>query len=140
WTMAWELFAARARAEQSLERVASYLVEHSQPAETVLLEPIGMIGYRSQLVVLDQAGLVSPRIAERRLQGAGWMTDVITRERPDWLVMRRGVIEHLDTFAGRGPPFRNPAERNALLARYETAVIVNEERGDAALCVLRRRG
>ena len=83
---------------------------------------------------------MSPKVAARRMQGPGWMTDVIAAEKPEWLVIRRGVLLHLEAFAGAGAPFRNAGEREALLKGYGVSTIVADETGDAALVVLRRRG
>ena len=90
-------------------------------------------------MVLDEVGLVSPKIAARRMQGAGWETDIVAAEKPEWIVVRRGALRHLEEFAGAGAPFRNVAERDSLLARYAVATTVSENDGDAALVVLRRR-
>ena len=138
WTVVWELYAGRAHAENDFAQVATYLEQHSTPWQKVLLEPIGLIGYRVKLRVLDEVGLVSPRIAKRRTQGPGWMTDVIAAEQPEWLVLRRGVVAQMEAFAGVGAPFRNKGERTALLSRYGVETIVDEAAGDAALVVLRR--
>ena len=139
WTVVWELYAARARAEQSFAQVADYLARNSSPWQKVLLEPIGIVGYRAKLTVLDEVGLVSPRIAKRRLEGPGWMSDVIGAERPEWLVIRRGVLERMEAFAGTGAPFRSATERDGVLARYQVATTVAEDSGPSALVVLRRR-
>jgi hypothetical protein len=102
----------------------------------VLLEPIGMIGYSCRLRVIDEIGLVSPAVAARRKQGDGWMADVIARERPDWLLTRRGILEGANggaAFAGRGRPFRDDAERVRTLAAYAPLAVLNPEAGDQAL-------
>jgi len=139
WTVIWELYAARARAEEGFGRVADYLALHASPWQKVMLEPIGLVGYRAKLVVVDEIGLVSPEVAQRRLRGAGWLTDVVAAERPEWLVARRSELEHLEAFAGMGAPFRDPAERDALLQRYAVATVIDSSSEDAALLVLRRR-
>ena len=139
WTTVWQLVAGRARAEENFVQVADHLIQNSSQWQKVMLEPIGIIGYRVKLVVLDEVGLVSPRIAKRRLQGPGWMTDVIRVEKPEWLVLRRGVIDDMEAFAGVGAPFRSAAERNAILSAYQPTKIVDEGSGPAALVVLRRR-
>ena len=139
WTTVWQLYAGRAHAEQSFVQVADHLTRNSSPWQKVLLEPIGIVGYRVRLVVLDEVGLVSPRIARRRLQGPGWMSDVVAAEKPEWLVLRRGLLSGMDSFAGVGAPFRSAAERDAMLANYQVSKIVSESSGAAALVVLRRR-
>jgi hypothetical protein len=72
--------------------VADYLAANARPGERVFLEPIGIIGYRNSLVIVDEVGLVSPSVARRRARGPGWYTDVVAEQRPDWLVVRRGLI------------------------------------------------
>ena len=95
---------------------ADYLTPSSRTGQKVLLEPIGIVGYHGPLVVIDEIGLVSPQIAERRLQGPGWYSDVVTSEKPDWLVVRaRHAGERRRAFAGAGAPFRSVRERVALL-------------------------
>jgi hypothetical protein len=119
WTVAIPVYVGRAQAEAAaFGPIADHLAGAAAPGETVLLEPIGLIGYRSRLRVLDESGLVSPAIAARRREGAGWYADVVARERPEWLVVRPDVLERGVAFAGTGAPFRTTAERDALLERY----------------------
>jgi hypothetical protein len=139
WTVVWELYAARARAEAGFARAADFLVVHAAPADRVMLEPIGLIGYRTGLRVIDEVGLVSPRVARRRLEGPGWMSDLVGAERPEWMVVRRGALANHDGFAGAGAPFRDPAERDRVLAAYAVATVVEDPAPEASLVVLRRR-
>ncbi len=139
WTVAPYLYVGRALNEiRGFWGVAEYLTAHARPGEKVMAEPIGMIGYRAPLVVVDEAGLVSPRVARRRLEGPGWYADVAAGERPDWLVMRRGFLVGGQAFAGAGAPFRSLAERESLLARYVAVTVVDTASGDLSLVVLRR--
>jgi arabinofuranosyltransferase len=119
WTVAVPLYIGRAQAEvASFGPPAELLAARGAPGESVLLEPIGWIGFRSSLRVLDESGLVSPEIARRRVQGPGWYADVVRRSHPDWLVVRAAVLESGEAFAGAGAPFRSGAERDAVLADY----------------------
>lgn len=139
WTIAPGIYGARANAEyRSFAAVASYLIENSTPWQSVFLEPIGIVGWDCKLRIIDEVGLVSPHVAKRRLQGPGWMTDVVRGERPDWLVVRRGVRRDLSAFAGVGAPFRDAAERDATLAAYTLRTTIHEEAGDGALEVWAR--
>jgi len=139
WTVQPELYRARARAEWlSFGRAAEYLAAHSRPGQKVLLEPIGMVGWRCPLKVIDEVGLVSPRVSRRRLQGPGWMTDVVAAEQPEWLVVRRSVLRSGAAYVGAGAPFRSDSERDALARRYHVVAVFNEEAGDQALEVLTR--
>ncbi len=140
WSVAQQLYRARAVAEyRSFGAVAGYLATAAQPGQSVLLEPIGIIGYSVPLRVIDEVGLVSPAVAARRRQGDGWYADVVTRERPDWLVVRYGVLRTGQSFAGVGAPFRNLAERDSMLTRYDNTFAADKESGDLALLVFRRR-
>ena len=106
-----------------------------------MLEPIGIVGWRNPVVVVDEVGLVSPAVARRRLRGPGWYADVADRERPDWIVLRRDALTGGDAFAGAGAPFRTPEERDTLFSRYAQATIVDEQVGGGnALSRLSIRG
>ena len=140
WSVAQELYRGRAIAEYSgFGEVANDLLKSATPGQSVMLEPIGIIGYEAPLRVIDEIGLVAPRVAERRRGGDGWYTDLVRTERPDWLVVRRGVLRTGTAFAGRGTPFRNAAERDSVLSRYEHVFTAQPDAGDLALLVLRRR-
>jgi hypothetical protein len=118
---------------------ASYLYDHAQPGERALLEPIGMIGYNCPLVILDEVGLVTPSVAKRRLEGAGWYADVVDRERPDWLITRAALLREGQAWAGAGAPFRSASEQASILERYAIVDTVAAERGAQALFILHRR-
>ena len=140
WTVIWELYGGRARLERNFALVADHLLQHSQAWDKVMLEPIGLVGYYARVTVLDEVGLVSPRIAKRRMGGPGWASDVIEAEQPQWIVMRRGELTSLQAFAGRGAPFRSAAERDSVLAPYaEDKVVPGEDEGGALVVMKRRR-
>jgi len=140
WTVGPELYRARGQAEYLGFAAASRaLGEASHPGETVLLEPIGMIGWGTKLRIVDEIGLVSPWVAKRRKQGDGWMTDVLLREHPRWLVIRRGVIQQGEAFAGAGRPFRDETERKAVSQAYGLVTTIHPEDGPNALEIRRAR-
>jgi hypothetical protein len=139
WSAAYPLYVGRAQNEfYGFAHAAEFLHAYVRPGEKVMLEPIGMVGYRCPVVVVDEVGLVSPGVAQRRLQGPGWYADIAAAERPDWLVVRRGVLSSEEAFAGRGAPFRSAAERDSVLARYEVATQIDETSGLASLLVFHR--
>ena len=139
WTVAPDLYLGRAEVEGlSFARVADYLLAHATPGQSMFLEPIGMIGFRCPIRVIDEVGLVSPAVAKRRLRGPGWYADVVRAEKPDWLVVRSDVLASGAAFAGAGAPFRSAAERDQVLAGY--AAIPASDFGGRDLVVLRRRG
>jgi hypothetical protein len=140
WTLAPQLYLGRAQNEYlGFAQVARFLYANAQPGQKVMLEPIGMVGFQDPLIVVDEVGLVSPQVARRRMQGPGWYADVAARERPDWLVIRLGVLRGGRAFAGVGAPFRSQAERDSLIDRYQVASAIDTVSGDNQLIVLKRR-
>jgi hypothetical protein len=109
------------------------------PGEKVLLEPIGIVGYRAAgMTVLDEVGLVTPAVAQRRTRGPGWYVDIVAANHPEWLAMRKGMMRSGQGYAGVGAPFRSPAERESLLAGYAEVDSGMAVFGDEALVVRRR--
>jgi len=141
WSVSRELYVGRAAQEsQSFGQASTELRQRVRPGDRVLLEPIGMIGYYAPVVVIDEVGLVTPRVAARRLEGPGWYSDIVTRERPEWLVVRASVVRSGEVFAGTGAPFRSAEERRAVLSGYEEVTRTGAaDAGDAALLILKRR-
>ncbi len=92
------LLALQVRAQQRLveiglrKQIGLWLRENAaSPADTVFLEPLGYIGYFSQLKMLDWPGLSSPEvIAARRQTGYLSYMDLRLLEvlQPDWVVLR----------------------------------------------------
>jgi hypothetical protein len=85
---------------------------------TVMLEPIGIIGYMSGLRVIDEVGLVTPWVAEERRKGDGWYARVIARDRPDYIVIRRDWLAGGIEWAGAGNPFVSRAQAARVLSDY----------------------
>ncbi len=140
WTIATELYRGRSYNEATaFGNMAEALRSRCKPGDRVMLEPIGMIGFTCPVVVIDETGLVSPEVAKRRLEGPGWYTDIVASRQPQWLVVRRGVIESQNAFAGVGRPFRNQGERDALLARYHTVTTTGDPASENALLLLQRQ-
>ena len=140
WSTAVRLYVGRAQAEAAaFLPVAGYLQTHAAAGESVLLEPIGLIGERTGLRVLDESGLVSPEIAARRLRGTGWYADIVRRQQPEWLVARPDALESGVAFAGTGALFRDAAERDSTLARYRIERPARPTLGEG-LAIYRRVG
>jgi len=139
WLIAPALYIDRARAEaHGFFQTARELATMARPGEKILLEPIGIIGYTCPLVVVDESGLVTPGVMERRLAGPGWLADLTRAEKPDWLLLRKIELSGEQSFAGAGRPFRSDAERDSVLARYRIAAWSNQDAGDLALALMRR--
>lgn len=89
-----------------------------EPA-SVLLEPIGIIGFTSGLRVIDEVGLVTPWVAAERLRGDGWYARVIAKDPPDYIVIRRDWLEGGVAWSGVGAPFASADQAARTLADYQ---------------------
>ncbi|MEW6403469.1 MAG: hypothetical protein AB1649_16860 [Chloroflexota bacterium] len=56
------------RYEQSLKPIGIWLSENGEPQNTILLEPLGYVGYYSGLTMIDEVGLVTPEVVELKRQ------------------------------------------------------------------------
>ncbi len=120
WSLGLPLYVGRAQAEaREFATVAAYLESQVTPGDVVFLEPIGMVGFRAPVRVLDEVGLVSPEVARRRRAGPGWYFDIVRTHAPRWLVVRPDLLATGSAFAGAGAPFRSEYEQGLLLQSYE---------------------
>jgi hypothetical protein len=89
--VAWQLRIQQREIEDGTRKqIGLWLREHAaSPADTVFLEPLGYIGYFSQLKIYDTPGLCSPEVvaAEKKV-GTTSLAKVIPELQPDWLVLR----------------------------------------------------
>jgi hypothetical protein len=73
----------------------------SSPRDTVFLEPLGYIGFFSNLKMYDYPGLCSPEVVavRKRIPHLGYYTEhwpeLIGYLTPDWVVMRSSEVESL---------------------------------------------
>ncbi|HEV2695711.1 MAG TPA: hypothetical protein VG347_22680 [Verrucomicrobiae bacterium] len=72
------------------EPIGLWLHDHAQtPRDTVMLEPLGYIGYYSGLKMLDFPGLASREMAAARKRlGLAGQNQIYRELKPDWLVLR----------------------------------------------------
>jgi hypothetical protein len=88
---AWQLRVQQREIEDGTRKqIGLWLRQHAaSPADTVFLEPLGYIGFFSQLKMLDTPGLCAPEVvaAEKKLQTTR-LAEVIAEVQPDWLVLR----------------------------------------------------
>lgn len=76
------------------QQIGEWLRAHAAtPRDTVMLEPLGYIGFYSNLKMLDFPGLSSPEViaARRRAKLRGYpevWSELIPDLKPDWLVLR----------------------------------------------------
>jgi hypothetical protein len=90
-SVAWEV-KQQQRIIETGERkpIGLWLRAHAaSPHDTVMLEPLGYIGYYSGLKMYDYPGLSSKEMVEiRKRYGRGRDNQVYRELRPDWLVLR----------------------------------------------------
>jgi hypothetical protein len=67
--------------------------------DTVFLEPLGYIGFFSQLKMYDSVGLCSPEVlaARKKLKDKTTFTNLILSLQPDWLVLRLNEITQIQS-------------------------------------------
>jgi hypothetical protein len=77
----------RYRNEASLKHIGMRLQEILQSDSTVQLEPLGYIGYYSNLHMLDEVGIVTPEVVELKKQGVSRPLEMIDVLSPDAFVI-----------------------------------------------------
>lgn len=76
--------------------IGFWLREHAATShDTVMLEPLGYIGYYSGLKMLDYPGLASKEMTEARKRlGLARQNQIYLELKPDWLVLRPAEVMH----------------------------------------------
>jgi hypothetical protein len=108
-----DLCAENQRVEEVARKpLGLWLRDHAGPGETVMLEPIGYIGYYSRLRVLDVIGLVSPQVLPYwRDQSQAPYLDIARAFRPEWCVLRPSEVERMRAAAAAtGRPWETDYE------------------------------
>jgi hypothetical protein len=83
------------RNEASLKRIGIWLHEYRESSSTVLLEPLGYIGYYSKLHMLDEVGIVTPEVVELKKQGISRPAEMVAALSPDAFVIHCDDMERL---------------------------------------------
>ena len=101
---AWQMRVQQREIEAGIRKpIGLWLRQHAaSPADTVFLEPLGYIGYFSQLKMLDMPGLSAPEVvaAERKVKSFK-EAKLIPELRPDWLVLRAWQADRVRAAAPR---------------------------------------
>ena len=86
---AWQMRHEQRFVENGVRRaIGEWLRANAAPGDTVFLEPLGYIGYFSQLKTYDFPGLSSPEVVAAIRGGARRYADVIAKLQPTWVVLR----------------------------------------------------
>lgn len=97
----WLAVAVQMRVHQQLvetgvrRSIGEWLHAQATPGDTVLLEPLGYIGYYSQLKTYDVPGLSSPEVVAVIRSGETDYSSIIARLQPRWVVLRPYEIYHM---------------------------------------------
>jgi hypothetical protein len=73
--------------------IGEWLRANAAPGDRLFLEPLGYIGYYSQLKAYDYPGLSSREVVTAIREGATTYPELIARLKPDWLILRPLEIE-----------------------------------------------
>ena len=99
--------------------IGEWLAGHNKEGDTVLLEPIGYIGYYSKLNVIDMVGLVSPEVLPYyRTQYQNPLGEMVDKFRPSYLVLRESEVNRLSIYVTKAG--RNLLEQNYTPLRNES--------------------
>lgn len=86
---AWQMRNEQRYVEIGVRRaIGEWLHREAARGDTVFLEPLGYIGYFSELKTYDFPGLSSPEVVAAIRGGARRYADVIAKLRPTWVVLR----------------------------------------------------
>lgn len=80
-------FLQKYRHEASLTRIGTWLNQNTPDGSTVMLEPLGYIGYYANRFMLDEVGLVTPEIIALKARGIRKTEEYYRILRPDFIVV-----------------------------------------------------
>lgn len=79
-------YGQASRNEGSLKQIGLWLNQNSPVGSTVLLEPLGYIGYYADRRMLDVVGLVTPQVVEMKKRGLNDVYLYLADLQPDYVV------------------------------------------------------
>lgn len=90
------------RYDESLKKVGIWLQQYSLPSATVLAEPLGYIGYYSERYMIDEVGLVTPKVVALKRSGVS-ANEYFLIFKPDYFVLHCDDALKLQHKDGHGP-------------------------------------
>jgi hypothetical protein len=120
WTARTALRARHIQwAEDHIRRDIGVWLRENAPAHAlVAAEPIGYIGYYSGRPILDEVGLVSPRMIPLNRAGDGWFGKMLRAEQPDYVVERSYYLTCNQTLNSGVRMFATEADREWFQEQY----------------------
>ena len=92
--VAWQVQTQQQVIENHGRRlIGEWLHEQAAPGDRVFLEPLGYIGYYSQMKTLDYPGLSAPEVTQAINSGVTTYADLVAHFTPEWLVLRPGELQ-----------------------------------------------
>jgi len=89
FAVAWQMRTMQRTIENDTRKeIGLWLKHHASPGDSVFLEPLGYIGYYSNLKTYDFPGLSSPEVIKAFKNGAVSYAALIEKLRPTWVVLR----------------------------------------------------
>jgi hypothetical protein len=123
--VAWQMRVQQRVVEDGVRRpIGEWLRAHAAPDDTVFLEPLGYIGYFSQLKTYDFPGLSSPEVVAQVRSGARDYSSVIERLRPRWVVLRPFEIHQMEFSPLHALDPYDVAERWSARARLDAITLL----------------
>ena len=102
--------------------LGKWLRIHAKQSARIFVEPIGYVGWISNLYIHDYVGLVSPAVIDFRRRYSGsdaWFLEYIREKLPDYIVLRDWEIPSNRLFHGRGDGiFQGTSDRGWFAANY----------------------
>jgi hypothetical protein len=97
--------AVQAYEETVRKPIGLWLAANTPPGTSILLEPIGYVGYFAgrDRRILDEIGIVTPAIVPIRRRGKGWYLDALKVFHPDYVVQYDYALQR-NVSEGTGDP------------------------------------
>jgi hypothetical protein len=102
-----------------------WLRNNATPGSRVLVEPIGYVGWESNLVIDDYIGIVSPQIISYRLrfpESDRWYLSFLREQHPDYVVQRNWEFSRNKLFHGHKDGMFDSDEDRQWFANHYTLV------------------
>jgi hypothetical protein len=140
------LKAANQDEANTRKAIGLFLAHQTPKRATIMLEPIGYIGFFSDRYVYDLGGLVSPSLTRLRQEfPRDWYTRAIFSFSPDYLVLRDFEISQNVAYVGKQRLFESDQQRGKFFSRYQEigkyrGMVVNGNQLDSFVLFAKRNG
>ncbi len=119
--------------------LGEWLGTHAASNQSVLVEPIGYIGFYSKKYIYDYIGIVSPSVLSFRQQYSSdrWFMEFVQTVKPDFIVLRNWEVPSNHLFHGYGDGiFHSDQEREWFENHYQSISWDDHAQQDTTFLVL----